>query len=89
MVVKNRLRGEQIEETVKFQLLIYDYSGFYRDVNDSDNIYKSAGSYNIIWKIANTGCKMKNSIIAESKIVNSKWQEEMNEYTVHWSWHLA
>ena len=70
MVMKNRLRGEDIEETVTFQLLIYD--GFYRDVNDSDNIYKSAGSYNIILKIANTGCRMKNSIIAESKIVNSK-----------------
>ena len=37
MVMKNRLRGEDIEETVTFQLLIYD--GFYRDVNDSDNIY--------------------------------------------------
>ena len=76
MVMKNRFRGEQIGETVQFQLLIYDSSGFYRDIN-------------IIWRIANTGCKMKNSIIAESKIVNSKWQEEMNEYTVHWSWHLA
>ena len=72
MLVKNRLRGEQIEETVKFQLLIYDYSGFYRDVNDSDNIYKSAGSYNIILKIANTGCKMKNSIIAESERTSDK-----------------
>ena len=48
MVVKNRLRGEDIEETVTYQLLIYDSSGFYRDVNDSDYIYKSAGSYNII-----------------------------------------